>query len=287
MGGPMAQNLVKRGFSLVVHDIDAAKVERLVAKGAAKADSADAVAAQVERTICMVETTAQAESVITGDRGIVKSAKAGHIVVCMSTIDPITAKRLGVELAARGIAMVDAPVSGGTERAASGELSVICGGTDQTVAACNDLFKAMGKNIFHVGRLGQGLAMKLVNNMLVQVNTVAVAEAIVMGVKAGLDPQTIYDVVRVSTGTSYAFETRVPRMLARDFAPGGTIDISFKDQELETAFAKQLGVPVLLANVTQQVYQMARAAGFNKEDGSAVLKIFERLAGVTVGKKDK
>jgi 3-hydroxyisobutyrate dehydrogenase len=117
-----------------------------------------------------------------------------------------------------------------------------------------------------------------------QVNTVAVAEAIVMGVKAGLDPQTIYDVVRVSTGASYAFENRVPRMLARDFAPGGTIDISFTDQELETAFAKRLGVPVLLANVTQQVYQMARAAGFNKEDGSAALKIFERLAGITAGK---
>ena len=117
-----------------------------------------------------------------------------------------------------------------------------------------------------------------------QVNTVAVAEAIVMGVKAGLDPQTIYDVVRVSTGASYAFENRVPRMLARDFAPDGTIDIPFKDQELETAFAKRLGVPVLLANVTQQVYQMARAAGFNKEDGSAALKIFERLAGITAGK---
>ena len=117
-----------------------------------------------------------------------------------------------------------------------------------------------------------------------QVNTVAVAEAIVMGVKAGLDPQTIYDVVRVSTGASYAFENRVPRMPTRDFAPDGTIDIPFKDQELETAFAKRLGVPVLLANVTQQVYQMARAAGFNKEDGSAALKIFERLAGITAGK---
>jgi 3-hydroxyisobutyrate dehydrogenase-like beta-hydroxyacid dehydrogenase len=125
----------------------------------------------------------------------------------------------------------------------------------------------MGKNVFHVGALGQGLAMKLVNNMLVQVNTVAIAEALVLGVKAGLDPQTIYEVVRVSTGTSFAFETRVPRILKRDFSPGGTVDISFKDQELETAFAKRLGVPVLLANVTQQVYQMARAAGFNKEDG--------------------
>jgi len=246
-------------------------------------DSAEAVAAKVDRSICMVETTAQAEAVITGERGIARSARRGHIVACMSTIDPFVARRLGAELETRGIAMVDAPVSGGTERAGTGELSIIVGGAAETVAACKDLFEAMGRNIFHVGPLGQGLAMKLVNNMLVQVNMVAIAEALVMGVKAGLDAQTIYDVVRVSTGTSQAFESRVPKMLRRDFSPGGTIDISFKDQELETAFAKQLGVPVFLANVSQQVYQMARAAGLNKEDGSALVKLYERLAGVHFG----
>ncbi|HEX2439518.1 MAG TPA: NAD(P)-dependent oxidoreductase [Methylomirabilota bacterium] len=282
MGGPMALNLIKHGFLLVVHDIDAAKTERLRAQGAAVAESAEAVAAAVGRTICMVETTAQAEAVIAGEHGIIQRAKPGHVVVCMSTIDPLVARRLGDTLGAKSIAMVDAPVSGGTERAASGELSIICGGAVETVKACDDLFRAMGRNVFHMGGLGQGLAMKLVNNMLVQVNTVAVAEALVLGVKAGLDPQAVYDVIRVSTGTSFAFETRVPRILQRDFTPGGTVDISFKDQELETQFAKQLGVPVLLANVTQQVYQMARAAGFNKEDGSAVVKVLERLAGVTV-----
>jgi 3-hydroxyisobutyrate dehydrogenase-like beta-hydroxyacid dehydrogenase len=287
MGAPMALNLVKKGFSLVVHDIDPAKVERLVARGAKKAESAEGVAAAAERTIVIVETTAQVESVIAGDRGLRRGAKAGHIVACMSTIDPFVLRRLAGELAGQDIAMIDAPVSGGTERAASGELSIIAGGDSKTVDACRDLFQAMGARIFHVGGLGQGLAMKLVNNMLIQVNTVAVAEALVLGVKAGLDPQTIYDVVKVSTGNSYAFEMRAPRILARDFAPGGTVDISFKDQELETQFAKQLGVPVLLANVTQQVYQMARAAGFNKEDGSAVVKIFERLAGVTVGTDKK
>ena len=124
--------------------------------------------------------------------------------------------------------------------------------------------------------------MKLVNNMLVQVNTVAVAEAMVLAVKAGLDPKMVYDVVKVSTGASAAWELRVPRILSGDFAPGGTIDISYKDQELETAFAKRLGVPLLLANVTQQVYQMARAQGLNKQDGSAIVKVFEKLAGVTV-----
>ena len=285
MGGPMARNLVRGGFPLVVHDIDSSKVEPLRAQGAKVAGSPQDVAADARRVICMVETTGQAESVIVGARGIVQSARRGDVVVCMSTIDPLVARRLHDELAARGVAMLDAPVSGGTVRAASGELSILVGGAPETFAACRDLFEAMGKNLFHVGPIGQGLALKLVNNMLIQTTTVAVCEALILGVKAGLDPAVIYDVVRVSTGNSFAFESRVPKILARDFSPGGTVDISFKDQELETAFAKQLGVPLLLANVSQQVYQMARAAGFNKEDGTAVIKVLERLAGVQVGQE--
>jgi 3-hydroxyisobutyrate dehydrogenase-like beta-hydroxyacid dehydrogenase len=282
MGRPMALNLVKHGFALVVHDIDPAKVQPLRAQGATVVGSAEQVAAASLRMICMVETTAQAESVITGERGFIRGAAHGSTVISMSTIDPLVARRMGEELAARGVAMLDAPVSGGTERAISGELSIIGGGEPATFEACRDLFGAMGTKLFHVGGLGQGLAMKLVNNMLVQVNTVAVAEALVMGVKAGLDPNTIYEVVRVSTGTSYAFDRRVPKILARDFSPTGTVDISYKDQELETAFAKQLGVPVFLANISQQVYQMARAAGLGKEDGTAIVKVLERLAGVQV-----
>jgi len=283
MGRPMALNLAIQGFSLIVHDIDPAKIEPLRARGATVAESPERVAVAADRTISMVETTAQAEAVIAGERGIIRSAKSGHIVISMSTIDPLVAKRLADLLGARGVAMLDAPVSGGTERAQSGELSIIVGGAPETFEACRDLFKAMGTKIFHVGTLGQGLAMKLVNNMLVQVNMVAVAEALVLGVKAGLDPRTIYEVVRVSTGTSSAFERGAARMLARDFSPAGTVDISFKDQELETAFAKQLGAPLLLANVSQQVYQMARAAGLGKQDGTAIIQVLERLAGVKVG----
>jgi 3-hydroxyisobutyrate dehydrogenase len=283
MGRPMALNLAKQGFPLIVHDIDPARIEPLRARGATVAESPERVAAAADRTISMVETTAQAEAVIAGERGIIRSAKSGHIVISMSTIDPLVARRLADLLGARGVAMLDAPVSGGTERAQSGELSIIVGGAPETFEACRDLFKAMGTKIFHVGTLGQGLAMKLVNNMLVQVNMVAVAEALVLGVKAGLDPRTIYEVVRVSTGTSSAFERGAARMLARDFSPAGTVDISFKDQELETAFAKQLGAPLLLANVSQQVYQMARAAGLGKQDGTAIIQVLERLAGVKVG----
>ena len=282
MGGPMALNLVKHGFALVVHDIDPAKLGALRERGATVVHTPAQVAEASARTIVMVETTVQAESVMVGERGIASTAARGHVVICMSTIDPFVLRRIAEPLAARGIAIVDAPVSGGTERAKSGELSIIAGGDAKTIDACRDLFTAMGTKLFHVGGLGQGLAMKLVNNMLIQVNRVAVAEALVLGVKAGLDPKTIYDVVRVSTGTSFAFETGVPKILARDFSPGGTVDITYKDQELETAFAKQLGVPLLLANLTQQLYQMARAAGLNKEDGLAVVKILERLAGVQV-----
>ncbi len=283
MGAGMAANLLKAGYALVVNDIDAAKVSALVARGArAAADAADA-ARQSTRTVTMVETTAQTEEVILGPRGIIAGAGRGHVVAMMSTIDPNAAKRIHDRLREAGIAMLDAPVSGGSARAQSGELSVIAGGDAATFESCLPMFKAMSSNQFHVGGIGQGLALKLVNNMLIQVSTVAIAEAFVMGAKAGLDPKVMHDVIRVSTGASFTLDMRVPRIIAGDFKPGGTVDISYKDQELETAFAKSLGVPVFLANVSQQVYQMARAAGFGKEDGASVVKVYERMAGVTLG----
>ena len=145
----------------------------------------------------------------------------------------------------------------------------------------------MGGNVFHAGGLGNGIAMKLINNMLLQVTTVAIAEGLVMGTKAGLDIEQLYQMLTVSSGDSFALRMRGRRMIDRNFAPSGTVDISYKDQELETAFAKQLGVPMLLANVSQQAYQMARAAGLNKEEGSAVVKVYERMTGVTVGQKER
>jgi 3-hydroxyisobutyrate dehydrogenase-like beta-hydroxyacid dehydrogenase len=282
MGGPMARNLLKAGFPLVVHDIDPRKVQALAEAGAEVAHSAEAVARQCARSICMVETTAQAEEVIAG---LAAGASRGHVVACMSTIDLAALRRMGEALASRGIALLDAPVSGGTTGAEAGTLSVIVGGPREAYAAFEALFRAMGRNLFHMGEIGGGLAMKLINNMLLQVQVVAIAEGMVLGAKAGLDPRQVIEVVRVSTGRSEAFERAAPRMVARDFSPSGTTDISYKDQELETALAKALGVPMLLANVTQQVYQMARAAGYGKEDGSAVVKVLEGLAGVEVGGK--
>jgi 3-hydroxyisobutyrate dehydrogenase len=285
MGAPMARNLLKAGYGLVVHDLDPRKVQALSSHGAEVDSRPSAIARATERTICMVETTAQAEEVIAGADGFLQGAAPGHVVLCMSTIDPIALRRMGEALAARGVGLLDAPVSGGVTGAEEGTLNVIVGGAREVFSECEPMFRALGRNVFHVGPLGNGLAMKLLNNMLLQVNTVAVAEAMVFGTKAGLDPQQILEVVGVSTGRSNAFERSAPRMIRRDFSPAGTIDIAFKDQELETAYAKALGVPILLANVTQQVYQMARAAGYGKEEGSSVIKVLEALAGVTVGNK--
>lgn len=281
MGGPMARNLLKAGHDVVVHDLDARRVQALAEAGAEVAHSPEQVAKQCTRSICMVETTAQMQEVI---GGFAAGAAPGHIVICMSTVDVPTLQRMGERLAGQGIALLDAPVSGGTTGAEAGTLSVIVGGPRETFEACGDLFRAMGGNVFHMGPLGCGLAMKLINNMLLQVQVVAIAEGMVLGAKAGLDAQQVIDVLRVSTGASVAVERSGTRMVARDFSPSGTTDISYKDQEVETALAKALGVPMILANVTQQFYQMARAAGYGKEDGSAVVKVIERLAGVTVGK---
>ncbi len=286
MGGGMAANLLKGGFALVAYDIDSAKNDRFAGLGATIAEGPTAVARAAATTICIVEKTAQAQAVIVGEGGIVDGAEAGDTVLCMSTIDPLVVKDMHALLAERNVALLDAPVSGGVPRADSGDLSVIVGGDEAVVEACRPVFDAMASRIFHMGDIGQGLAMKLVNNMLTQVTKVVIAEAMVLGAKAGLDPQAMIDVVRVSTGNSATFESCAPRFLSGDFWPGGTIDISYRDQELETSFAKALGVPLFMANVSQQIYQMGRAAGLNKQDGSALIKLYEEMAGIQLGPRD-
>jgi 3-hydroxyisobutyrate dehydrogenase len=286
MGSGMAANVLKNGFPVVGYDIDPARNEQMAAKGAVIAEGPAAVARAASKCICMVETTAQAEDVILGPGGLVEGLEAGDIVLCMSTIDPLAVERMHDTLAERGIGMIDAPISGGEPRAISGELSALVGGAPESVEACRPVLEAMSANIFHMGGIGKGLAMKLVNNMLGQTTNVLVAEALVFGAKAGLDPQAMVDVVSTSTGNSATFQARAPRMLSGDFTPGGTMDISYKDQELETAYAKALGAPVFLASVSQQVYQMGRGAGLNKKDGSALVTLYEKMAGVQLGPRD-
>jgi 3-hydroxyisobutyrate dehydrogenase-like beta-hydroxyacid dehydrogenase len=286
MGHPMAQNILKAGIPLVIHDIDAGKTKILSESGAIVASSPMEVAKMADRIVCLVETTDQANDVICGPEGIIHGARNGSIVICMSTIDPLVAKRIGADLDKKNIRMLDAPVSGGTGRANEATLSVIVGGEKQVFNECQDIFDAVGNNVFHIGELGKGLIMKLINNMLGITNTITLIEGLTIGVKSGIGLETMLSVLKTSSGASAAVDLRVPRIIEDNFEPGGTMDIVYKDQELVTAYAKQIGVPTLMANVSQQVYQMARTAGLNKKDSSAVVKIYENLADVNiVGRK--
>ena len=283
MGGGMAANLLKADFDMVAYDIDPARNERFAGLGAKIANGPAGVAQGASTVICIVETTAQVREVVLGDGGVIEGAQEGDIFVCSATIDPLAVKEMHDILAEKGIKILDAPVSGGVPRAVSGDLSIIVGGDGVVVDACRHYFDAMSANVFHMGEIGHGLAMKLCNNMITQVTKVVIAEAMALGAKAGLDPQQMVDVISVSTGNSDSFRAAAPRYLSGDFSPGGTIDISYKDQELETGFAKALGVPMFMAAASQQVYQMARAAGLNKKDGSSLITLYEEMVGVKLG----
>jgi len=285
MGGPMARRLAAQGHQVAGYDVDAARAARAREGGVTLATSPGGAAENADAVLSSLPDPAALRRAYLGADGVLSTVKAGATLLDLSTVDPDTWREVAAAARVKGVDCLDAPVSGGPAEAGSGKLVFLVGGDGAVVERCRTLLLTLGTEIHHVGPLGSGQIIKLVNNVMSIGNVAVAAEAMVLGVKAGLDPQAIYDVVRVSTGNSFAFETRVPRILKRDFSPGGTVDISFKDQELETAFAKQLGVPVLLANVTQQVYQMARAAGLNKEDGSAVVKVYEQLAGVKVGGK--
>ena len=282
MGNPMAGNVLKAGFSMTVFDMNPKAMENLVQTGARRAGSAAEVVDASQVVLTSLPASPDVEAIYLEPGGLVERAKPGTILIDLSSVLPSTPRKIEPQAKKRGVHFLEAPVSGGVTGARAATLAIMVGGDASALERARPVLRAIGPNIFHVGPVGAGNTVKAINNMMACVNALAMMEGLALGVKAGLDAQTIYDVIRVSTGTSWGFESRVPKILARDFSPGGTVDISYKDQELETSFAKQLGVPVLLANVSQQVYQMARAAGLNKEDGSAVIKVIERLAGVEV-----
>lgn len=278
MGLPIARNLAAAGFTLVAYDIDAARCASVPSAIAARSPAE--VAQRCRRTVVLVSTGAQLSAVLFGDRGMVDHGHPGDTILCMSTVAPTEFMELHKRCADSGISLIDAPVSGGAEGAASRALSIMVGSEPAQLLACDDIFRAMASRTFHVGSAGHGLAMKLINNMLIQVNMVAVCEALVLARKAGLDLTTVHDVVTASSGNSVAFERRAPRVIRRDFVSGGTVSISFKDQGLEVDFARRLGVPLLLAAVSHQVYGMAMNAGLADKDAIAVVQLYEQMAGI-------
>ena len=280
MGGPMARNILKAGHSLVVYDLDIKKNAQFAALGAKAADGPADVARRAGILISMVDTSAQAQAVIVGPGGFIDAARAGDVIVSMSTIDPEVMRDMHGVLSAKDIDIVDAPVTGFIQGAEDGTLKAYIGGSASAVEKCRWALEPMTSEIRHIGAVGQGIMVKLVNNVLAQAGRILVVEAMVMGVKAGLDPQIIIDIVGKTSGNSAIFQHAAPRLISRDFT-GIRMDITIKDLELETQVAKALHVPMFMANVALQVYQMGKAAGLGDEDPAAIVKVYEKLTGVS------
>lgn len=283
MGGPMARNIILAKHPVVVYDIDSKKIAQFAALGADVAAGPADVARRAHVMISMVDTTAQAEEVIVGSGGFIEGAQPGDVVVSMSTIDPGAVRKMQEKLGARDIEIIDAPVTGMIQGAEQGTLKAYVGGEASSLEKCRPALSAMTSEIRHIGSIGQGIVMKLVNNVLAQAGRILVVEAMVMGAKAGIDPQTIIEVISKTTGNSVVFQHAAPRLLSRDFS-GIRMDITIKDLELETQVAKAMNVPMFMANVAQQVYMMGKAAGLGDQDPAAIVKVYEQLTGISLAR---
>lgn len=277
MGFPMANNLLDAGFRLVVHDIAEAPVTRLAARGARPVSSPRAVGEICPYVVTMLPASPHVEAVLDGDQGVIAGMAPGGTLIEMSTIDPSTTRALAARAAARGLRMIDAPVSGSSPKAHDGTLTIMVGGDAEVLDACRPILDVLGTTIVHVGPVGSGETVKLVNNLIAAVSMAAVAEAFNIGVRHGLDPAVMYEVVSQSSGDCWSLRTRVPYAgvipqspANDDFAPGFMTDLMLKDVGLALAAARAVDAPAELGAVAEQLYRSAHTQGYGRQDFSAV-----------------
>ena len=287
MGNPMAANILKAGFPMTVFDLNPKVMENLVKAGAKAAGSARAVVENAEVVLTSLPASPDVEKAYLEPGGLIERAKSGTVLIALSSVLPSTPRKIEPVAKAKGVGFLEAPVSGGVSGAAAGTLAIMVGGDAETLKRVEHVLKPMGPNIFHVGPVGAGNTVKAINNMMASVNSLAMMEGVAVGVKAGLDPMTIYEVVKASSGGSKALE-RIPRAIVpRNFEPGFKVALMNKDLDTFNTIAKELHVPVSFANVAQRYQQAAMAAGFSEQDTTAAMIIIERLACVQVSKGDK
>ncbi len=289
MGRGMAQNLLKAGFALRVWNRTAERMADLAAAGAATARDPADLAARCDIVITCVSDTPDVEAVLFGNEppGAVGGLAPGSLVIDMSTISPHATRAMAERLRAKGVHMLDAPVSGGSEGAARGTLSIMVGGEAEQVARARPVFEAMGKAITHVGGHGDGQMVKLVNQILVVGNALAMSEALLFAQAGGLDLRKTLDAVKAGAAGSWMLSNRGPQIIERDFRPGFTIDLQQKDVRLALAAADQLGVPVLGTSLIFNLYRTLQADGLGGDGNHALIKALERLAGIEVRAADR
>jgi len=287
MGKPMAKNLIKAGFTLVVHNRSRMAVDELVKLGATAAGSPREVASSVDTIITMLPNSPDVESVALGAKGIKEGAATGQLFLDMSTINPIVSQKIARELEPLGVAMVDAPVSGGEKGAIEGTLSIMVGGRSQDFERALPIFNVLGKTITHMGPLGAGGFTKLANQIIVAINLTAIGEALVFGTKAGVDPQKMIRALAGGLAGSKCLDQKSEKILTGDFAPGFKIDLHFKDLNLIHEAARSVGVPIPTAAFVEQLFAALRNRGRGGLDHSGVITLFEDLAGVQVRRGDQ
>ena len=282
MGNPMALNVLKASFPMTVFDMNPKAMENLLDAGARRAGSTREVVESSDIVLTSLPASPDVEGVYLEPGGLVERAKPGTILIDLSSVLPSTPRKIEPRAKERGLHFLEAPVSGGVSGARAATLAIMVGGDADPLKRAQPVLRAIGPNIFHVGPVGAGNTAKAINNMMACVNGLAMMEGLALGVKAGLDPMTIYEVVKASSGGSKALE-RIPRaLIPRDFEPGFKVALMNKDLETFNTIAKELHVPVSFANVAQRYQQMALAAGLGEQDTSVVMTVIERLAAVKV-----
>jgi 2-hydroxy-3-oxopropionate reductase len=284
MGRPMAKNLVKAGYELVVYDHHQDVIDDLVSCGAAAAANGKELASQVDVVITMVPNSPHVRAAVLGENGVAEGAKPGLTLIDMSSIDPTESKKIAAECEKFGIDMLDAPVSGGEPKAIDGTLSVMVGGKKETFDKFYDLLSVMAGSVVYVGGIGSGNVAKLANQMVVAINIAAVSEALTFAKKAGTDPELVYQAIRGGLAGSTVMDAKAPMMLEGNFKPGFRIELHIKDLTNALNAAHAISSPAPLTAQLMEVMQFLKSEGFEKEDHSSIVKYYEKIAGVTVEK---
>ncbi|MBI2940122.1 MAG: NAD(P)-dependent oxidoreductase [Chloroflexi bacterium] len=278
MGKPMARNVLKAGFPLVVHNRSRGAVDELVGEGAAAADSPAEVAPRSDVVLTCLPGPADVEKVYLGPNGIVSGSRAGLVLVDLSTIDPDTHRRIAEAAQAVGAGYLDAPVSGGTVGAREATLTIMVGGEAEVFERARPVLAAMGQRLYHVGPTGAGAVVKLINNLMVAINTIGVCEGLVLGAKAGVAPEVVFEIVSNSSGSSRTLGN-ASGILRGDFEPGFMVDLMHKDVNLALDLGRKLKVRLLGVALAAQMLLETQAAGLGRQNTTAQIIPLERSAG--------
>jgi 2-hydroxy-3-oxopropionate reductase len=287
MGKPMVRNLVKAGFELVVHNRSRGVVNELTAESSSitAANNPREVAEQVNMVVTMLPDSPDVEDVVFGENGLIEGVKQGDLLVDMSTIAPATSITVNNALKARGASALDAPVSGGDKGAIAGTLSIMVGGSEQDFERARPMFEGVGKTIVHCGDAGAGQIVKACNQVVVAIAYEAVSEALVLGSKAGVDPEKIIQVLNGGLAATRVLEMRGPTMIDHNFEPGFRINLHRKDLGIALSTGKENNVPLPVTAIVSQMYESLVANGDGDLDHSAMLKLIEAGANHQVSRK--